>query len=64
MVRASALTAVGHGFEPRPGHTKDFLKMVLVASSLDAQHLEDRTRHCQCCLTDVSKRRGSEWDCL
>ncbi len=59
VVRASASRAVGCGFESRPGHTKDFLKMVLVVLLLGAQYLEERTRYCQCCLTDINERLGS-----
>ena len=41
--RAFASQAVGRGFEPRPGHTKDF-KNGSSCSSLNAQHKEVELR--------------------
>jgi len=38
VVRAIAAGAEGHGFDLRPHHTKDVIKMVPVASLLSAQH--------------------------
>ena len=37
--KPSAFGAGGRGFDPRPGHTKDFKKMVVMAALLDAQNL-------------------------
>ena len=45
VVRAFASQAVGRGFEPRPGHTKDF-KNGSSCSSLNAQHKEVELRQC------------------
>ena len=39
VVRAFAPCAGGRGFDPRPRHTKDVLKMVPDASLLSAQHI-------------------------
>ena len=39
MVRAFAPSAGGRGFDPRPPHTKDVIKMVPDASLLSAQHI-------------------------
>ena len=39
MVRAFAPRAGGRGFDPRPRHTKDVIKMVPDASLLGTQHI-------------------------
>ena len=39
MVRAFAPKAGGHGFDPRPRHTKDVINMVPDAFLLSAQHI-------------------------
>ena len=39
VVRAFAPWALGRGFDPRPRHTKDVIKMVPDASLLSAQHI-------------------------
>ena len=43
MVRASASEAGGRGFDPGPGHTKDLVKMIPVATLLGAQHYKAST---------------------
>ena len=43
MVSVLASSAVGRGFEPQLGQTKDY-KLVFVASPLSTQHLEERAK--------------------
>ena len=38
VVRASASRSGGRGFEPRPGHTKDFKNGILTAFLSGARH--------------------------
>ena len=42
MVRASDYHAVGRGFDPRPGHTKDFKNGRICSSSLRSALLEGK----------------------
>ena len=43
MVRASASGAGGRGFDPGPGHTKDFKNGTIVAALLGVQHYKAST---------------------
>ena len=40
MVSVLASSAGGRGFDPRPGQTKDIIKLVFAASALSTQHFE------------------------
>ena len=57
MVRAFALLAGGRGFDPRPRHTKDVIKIVPDASLLGAQHI----RTCLASLSQTSLKKRDEY---